>query len=226
MNGPADYDNAARVLSIWAELVCVPLKISSWSSEHPADYDLLFWDLDGKDTPPVQSTHNLILCSQMPQTAITSYTLHPIAFLRKPVRLDGLQSAMDRCTNLWWPFLERLEILSGHLHLHLPICGLVWIEGGSRGSLLHSSQESIFTRETLSSLEQRLPRTLFLRCQRSFLVNLFHVRSLDSGGVYMSDGTVIPFSRSGKRSIEEAYRCFCLWKNGGIPDSNGEVAMF
>ena len=78
------------------------------------------------------------------------------------------------------------------------------------GSLVHSTQGPIATRETLTALEERLPKELFLRCQRGFLANLRHVRRLDSGGLHMSDGAVVPLSRSSRGETAEAYRKFCL----------------
>ena len=78
----------------------------------------------------------------------------------------------------------------------------------------HAGSTPTSSRETLSTLEEHLPHRLFLRVQRSFLVNLFHVRSLDSEGVHMSDDAVIPLSRSSKRTFGETYRRFCRWKDG------------
>ena len=69
-----------------------------------------------------------------------------------------------------------------------------------------------------TALEGRLPRGLFLRCQRSFLVNLRHVRRLDSEGLCMSDGAVVPLSRSSRSEVAEAYRQFCLLWDGGKGD--------
>ncbi len=214
MSSPADDEAMARVLSIWSQLVCAAVEVSPWRPEHPAEYDILFWDLDGEAPPPTCPAHKLILCSSASQAAISSYALHPVAFLPKPVRLETLQAALGCCTNLWWSSLERLEVLSDRLRFSLPLCDLLWVEGAPRGCTLHSSQECIFARETLSALEQCLPQKLFIRCQRSFLVNLFHVRSLDSEGVHMSDDAVIPLSRSSKRTFGETYRRFCRWKDG------------
>ena len=119
-------------------------------------------------------------------------------------------AALHRCIKLWWDSLERLEITSDRCRVRLPLCDLVWAESTRRGSLVHSTQGPIATRETLTALEERLPKELFLRCQRGFLVNLRHVRRLDSGGLHMSDGAVVPLSRSSRGETAEAYRKFCL----------------
>lgn len=217
MNCGEDYSAMVQVLSTWAAFLCVHIEISPWPQELPAAPAILFWDLDsenGLQLPPIQPSHALFLCSSAPQAAISSYSLHPTSFLCKPVSLSALQRALDLCTDLWWGCLDRLEIPSGRHRISLPLCNLVWAEGARRGCIIHSSQECIPNRETLSMLEERLPQRLFLRPHRSFLVNLYHVRSLDGAGLHMSDGAVIPLGRSNRKAYTAAYHSFCRWRNG------------
>ena len=136
------------------------------------------------------------------------------AGLPPPGMVSSASTALRRCAKLWWDSLERLEILSDRLRVRLPLCDLIWAEGARRGCLVHSSQECIVNCETLSALEARLPSGLFFRCQRSFLVNLTHVRQLDSQGLLMSDGTLIPMNRGSRKPISEAYRQLRLRMEG------------
>lgn len=229
MDRPDSYAAMVQVLSIWTELTCAHIEISPWELEQPLEPSILFWDLDAQDgqllPPPIQGPHALFLCSSTPQAAISSYALHPTGFLHKPVKISALQEALGRCTDLWWGSLDRLEVLSDRLRFSLPLCNLVWAEGARRGCLLHSSQECIANRETLSTLEEHLPRRLFLRAQRSFLVNLYHVRSLDSDGLHMSDGAVIPLGRTSRKACLDIYYSFCRWRDGleTTLESEGQV---
>jgi DNA-binding LytR/AlgR family response regulator len=68
-------------------------------------------------------------------------------------------------------------------------------------------------RESLVSLEGRLPRGQFIRVHRSALVNLAQVRevraSAPSGGmVVLRDGTELPMSRRRREQVTEAIRVF------------------
>ena len=64
-------------------------------------------------------------------------------------------------------------------------------------------------REPLYRLEQRLPQRVFIRCQRSFLVNLLHVREIAGSSLYLNDGTEISLGRGNKADVTQAYRQFC-----------------
>lgn len=208
MSTSEEAGSLARMLRLWTWSTCADMETELWSpgASGPA---IVIWDLDAGLPPSgmVSSASTaLLVCSSRPQAAIDSYSLHPDGFLQKPVRQSALFTALRRCAKLWWDSLERLEILSDRLRVRLPLCDLIWAEGARRGCLVHSSQECIVNCETLSSLEARLPKGLFFRCQRSFLINLTHVRQLDSQGLLMSDGTLIPMNRGSRKPISDAYR--------------------
>ena len=225
MSTSEEAGSLARMLRLWTWSTCADMETELWSpgASGPA---IVIWDLDAGLPPSgmVSSASTaLLVCSSRPQAAIDSYSLHPDGFLQKPIQQKDLFAALRRCARLWWDSLERLEILSDRLRVRLPLCDLIWAEGARRGCLVHSSQECIADQETLSTLAQRLPSELFLRCQRSFLVNLTHVQSLDGQGLHMSDGTVIPLSRNIRGSASAAYQRLCrLMEDGpdGLSDSD------
>ena len=226
MTTSEEAGSLARMLRLWTWSTCADMETELWSpgASGPA---IVIWDLDAGLPPPgmVSSASTaLLVCSSRTQAAIDSYSLHPDGFLQKPVRQSALFTALRRCARLWWDSLERLEILSDRLRVRLPLCDLVWAEGARRGCLVHSSQECIVNCETLSALEARLPSGLFFRCQRSFLVNLTHVQKLDSQGLHMSDGAVVPLSRNSRAAAVQAYqRLRRLMEEGPAPEEEGDI---
>lgn len=200
-------------LRTWMELSCVSMEIIREKTEpFPAPPVIVFWDLDGSTPPPSAPWSlncGLFLCSQDPQRAIDSYSFHPTGFLTKPITMDKLWNAMLRCAPLWFPCMLRLEILSDRVKIGIPFQNLLWVEGTRRGCMLHTSHQSLASREPLYRLEQRLPQRVFIRCQRSFLVNLLHVREIAGSSLYLNDGTEISLGRGNKADVTQAYRQFC-----------------
>lgn len=219
MSDPEQHAALAQAISRWAAVNCILLDVSPWAPDAEEDAPaILFWDLDVGTLPPSRPTiRALFLCSSDPRAAISSYAIHPTGFFQTPIRTGDLYAALNSCRGLWWDQLERLEILCGRLRLRLPLCDLVWAEGARRGCLIHSTRECLPDREPLSALEQRLAPGLFLRCQRSFLVNLNHIRGLDSEGLLMSDGAQIPLSRANRKAAADAYQKFLQWRDGVSP---------
>ena len=214
---PAEREALLGMLHGWMELFCVSMEVDVWeASELPPAPSILFWDLDGPGTPPDRCGETdcaLFLCSRDPQRAIDSYSFHPDGFLTKPISMNHLWNAMLRCSSLWFSSLRRLEVLSDRVRIGIPFKNLLWIEGTRRGCLIHTSHHSISVREPLYRLEQRLP-SVFTRCQRSFVVNLSHVREVSGNSLFLGDGTEISLGRANKASVLEAYRHFCRLRYG------------
>ena len=209
---PAERAQLCAMLRTWRELSCVSLDIrAAQKSLVPREPAIVFWDLDGPEEPPAawQSLeYALFLCSGDPQRAIDSYLFHPTGFLLKPISMEQLWRAMLRCARLWFSSLTRLEVFSDRVRIGIPLKNLIWVEGARRGCLLHTSHQSIPVRDALYQLEQRLPHVIFTRCQRSFVVNLTHVREVAGTSLFLADGTEVSMGRGDKAAVLDAYRRF------------------
>lgn len=209
----AECEALCAKLKMWMELSCVSTElVCDRAADQLPPSSIVFWDLDASSPPPYLQTqeYTLFLCSCDPQRAIDSYTFHPTGFLTKPISMDKLWHVMLRCSSLWFPDLLRLEIVSERVRVGIPYQNLLWAEGTRRGCMLHTTHQSIPSREPLYRLEQRLPERIFIRCQRSFLVNLLHVHQLTGNYLYLSDGTQVSLGRGNKAEVRELYRQFCL----------------
>ena len=112
---------------------------------------------------------------------------------------------MDRCAESWWDSLERLDLTCDGAQQHIPLYDLLWAESDNRGYLIRTRQDVLHIRRPLQELEQVLPKHVFLRCQRSFIVNLCHIRGIDGDFLLMSDGSELPLGRSGRAAVTGAY---------------------
>jgi two-component system, LytTR family, response regulator len=87
--------------------------------------------------------------------------------------------------------IDRVEVEEDHLRIHLP-------------------GRTLLVRETLASLQERLPAGMFVRVHRSHLVNAARVRELRPwfGGDYvlvLADGTEITTGRTHRADVRRAF---------------------
>ncbi len=62
---------------------------------------------------------------------------------------------------------------------HISLDEIIWIEANSSYCDIHATEERKFTLSfPLARIEERLPKEQFIRIQRSYLVNINHVKSL------------------------------------------------
>ncbi len=227
MSSEAESAALCRALRLWAEMVCLRAEVLPWDpgqGELPGDLSALFWDMDGAPALPpgyprgADGQPLLFLCASDSRAAIESYALHPAGFFKKPVRMADLRQTLSRCIGAWWDDLERVEVLCGGLRRQIPLYDLLWVESSQHGSLLHTSWEQIQTREPLRDLEARLPEKSFLRCQRSFLVSLYHTRDISQTSIGLSNGDQVPVGRRARASVLEACRELQqLWGGALLP---------
>lgn len=208
----AFFAGFARALRFWSETVCItaePVRLDG-QENGSGPRDILFLDIDGLDGPldklDPPPAGALVLCSGDPGRSIACYALHPVDFLPKPVTPAALDRAMGRCIPLWQDRLRWLDASVGRAQV--PLCELAWVEASGHSTVLHCVHGVIKAGEALSKLEARLPPQLFLRCQRSFLVNLRHVRALENGCFVMAGGDQVPIGRGNREQAARAFAAF------------------
>lgn len=77
------------------------------------------------------------------------------------------------------PATERSHALVWHQneYEHIPLDEIMWIEANSSYCHIHATRNRKFTLSfPLARIEERLPKDQFIRIQRSYLVNIKHVK--------------------------------------------------
>jgi DNA-binding LytR/AlgR family response regulator len=79
------------------------------------------------------------------------------------------------------PSTEKQHVLIWHQneYEHLSLDAIMWIEANSSYCCIHATENRKFTMSyPLARIEERLPKSQFIRIQRSYLVNIEHVKKL------------------------------------------------
>lgn len=222
-------DRLERALRVWSETVCADVRLyvrPDWASffadGRASDCSVLFLDADGEELPPPDALkaamwHGaLLFCSSSPHAAIDSYAFHPAGFLSKPVSAADLERPLARCFPHWQRALRRMEVFSDRSRLHIPMSNLIWAEASGRSCILHVPQGTLPAGISLMGLTWLLPEESFLRCQKSFLVNLHRIQSTDGKFFQMSEGSPVPIGRDCRGAALSTYASFLkrwAWKD-------------
>ncbi|MGY8690408.1 MAG: LytR/AlgR family response regulator transcription factor, partial [Verrucomicrobiales bacterium] len=79
-------------------------------------------------------------------------------------------------------YLQRIEIKSQGQTDYVRVADIYWLEADGNYMDLHTIGKTHLARITMAELERQLDPNQFLRVSRSALVNLRHVRSIQSVG--------------------------------------------
>lgn len=175
--------------------------------------DLLFLDIQMPDMNGMELAHaidthrtRVIFTTAFKDYAFESYEVNALDFLLKPIRYVKFQAAIDKARKLFsaghatTPQQMSTEPLSpqeksvflkvdGELR-RIDLSKIVYVEG-MKDYLkfsIEGEKAPLVTHLTLSSAEEMLPSSQFMRINRSYIISLQHIRSIDRNDcVYIGD---------------------------------------
>lgn len=210
--------NCQHVVKVWSESLCMNTQVRLVKTEEEllTDEKMHMVFLDADTFPISESLQReaenladaLIVCTRNSQQAIQSYRMRPTAFLPKPFTAQMLMQITGRCIQLWQNMLQELTVTENRMPEKIPLCEIMWIEAMGHRSLIHGIRRELLVSESMNALLEALPPNLFVRCQRSYLVNLYHVQATDGNVLEMDDGKALPLSRSLRQAMLAAMEHF------------------
>lgn len=169
--------------------------------------DIEMPDIDGlraaRDIRAISPDIALVFLTSHTEFAMEGYEVSALRFLAKPVNEGKLYETLD--------LIDRL-VSSGRC--------LVIADGGSRvlvrqSDVMYIKAENVYLhivtanksylhRQKLGDIENEFDAGKFVRIHRSYIVGLAHVKSYDGKSVIMTNGDVLPLSRSCEKSFKDA----------------------
>lgn len=170
--------------------------------------DLVFLDvqmpeLDGFGVVSQLEPENMpvvVFVTANEEFARKAFDVQALDYLIKPCRRDRLKTALQRIrreirlkedrsesrvSDESKPVLksvvlpsERIAVKTSGRILLLRLADVAWIEAADNYIKFHAGEETHLLRDTMNSVESRLPAERFLRISRSAIVNVEHIREL------------------------------------------------
>lgn len=182
------------------------------------DIDLIFLDINMPEisglsfAKSINRDIKIIFTTAYREYAIDGFDLQAVDYLLKPISferllqsvkkfLDENQSVKSGTTNE-----ESLEksnhffVRSERKMIKISYEDILYIESISDYIKINLKSKSVITRETITNIEAKLPKSEFIRTHRSFLVAISAIESFTSEFIEISDHQ-IPISRSYKDDV-------------------------
>jgi two-component system LytT family response regulator len=196
--------------------------------------DLVFLDvqmpeLDGFEVlQNLSHQPNVVFVTAHDKFALKAFDVHAVDYLLKPFDKERFQTALKRVlekvrskaleaekisavlNEVKPPSkpVERLMVKTEGRVLLIKTEDLDWVEAADNYVNLHVGNEAHLMRETMSSLEGKLPPEKFMRISRSSIVNLERIKELQPmfHGEYvviLKNGTKLTLSRTYREKLDQ-----------------------
>ena len=111
---------------------------------------------------------------------------------------------------------SHLRIISKRVRLEIPISQIHFVEVFDWKCIVHCDAGVLHeTNVPLKDIQKRLPSRQFIRCNRSFLVNLDHVSAVEKDALITDDGAAVPISIRSRQEVRRICADY-LWQKSGL----------
>ncbi len=133
--------------------------------------------------------------------------VRPFAILQKPIKNDYLLKHISDIKALQDLKQQKLTIRINRSELSLAFDKIIYIESDKRKAHIHTKEDVFTVYEKLDDIQSRLSEE-FIRCQKSFIINLRHVSMLETNSFVMTDNKRISISPSKRADAKKKYMDF------------------
>lgn len=146
---------------------------------------------------------NIVFLTATPEFAIESYDVMASGYLLKPHSYQKLCSIMDRMISD--AEINVYTIKHRQSTIRIPISKITFIESSNSKCIIHSFNQTEYTvYKRLDDIEKELPQPMFLRCHRSYIVNMSYIAKADKY-FELTTGDIVLIRQKSLREIKQKF---------------------
>jgi two-component system, LytTR family, response regulator len=194
--------------------------IEAFSILNNQSIDLIFLDINMPEisglsfAKSINKNIKVIFTTAYREYAIDGFDLQAVDYLLKPISFDRFLQAVNKFigNNSFMEVKEETEInvdkndfifvRADRKMIKIDFDEILYIESLSDYIKIITPQKTVVTRETISSIEAKLPNNEFIRTHRSFIIAIAKIVSFTNEFIEIHKNA-IPISRSYKKGVLE-----------------------
>ncbi|MDR1664373.1 MAG: LytTR family DNA-binding domain-containing protein [Clostridiales bacterium] len=158
----------------------------------------------------------IVLCTASRDHFADGFVVDASHYLLKPVAYENFSEAMRRVLRVTGAAARAVSIQSGGNKLPVPVAGIQYAEVYNHETLLHLSGGTLAAGVSLSALEDMLGGDPFLRCYRSYIVNMDYVERIEGDAFVMKNGDRVLIARDGRKGVQSRYLAYVFSRMEGL----------
>ncbi|MDR1273888.1 MAG: LytTR family DNA-binding domain-containing protein [Odoribacteraceae bacterium] len=181
------------------------------------EIDLMFLDINMPYLSGLEFLESLdkapmtILTTAYSEYALEGYRLNVVDYLLKPISFQRFFQAAMKAREIFKSQVllkknkedastDDMYVRQGDSFKRIAWEDILYVEGMQNYLKLYFKDETLVIHQTMSSLEEILPKDAFFRIHRSFLVNISRIDTITGGRIFIH-GKELPVSRPKKEEL-------------------------
>lgn len=142
--------------------------------------------------------------------ALDAFRSKASAYLTKPfTREEALATLKDAVSAIELMRRDSLALTIQRKRVQVPLADIMYVESEGKYCHIHSAEGTFSALSTLDSIERELPSPRFLRCHKSYIVNLEYVSAIKTDFV-LKNGERVLVRRRFSRECADIYKRWLL----------------
>ena len=220
---PDDAKRIKYMLEWFLSENCLVAEISCFSSAEafldvfkPGMFQIAFMDiymkeggLTGMDAArkvaELDSELAIIFTTNCDEFAVPAFKV-AVYYIIKPLIKEEFDAAMLKCRLQIQKYAKTISVTSQRQNYDIRLRDIFYIESIQRSCVFNTKSGCVQCNIALEALESRLGGFPFIRCHRSFLVNMIYVFDYKDKEFILKNGSRIPISRSYQDNALKAFK--------------------
>ena len=179
-------------------------------------YDIIFLDIKLSKMSGVElsniireknKTMDIVFVTGFFKYALHGYRVGALQYLMKPIKDTDLYFCLNKALCRISDNNKRSIIIieTTKENIRLDYNEIYYCIAFSPYIDIHTNSKKITLRKKISEMGNDLPTKYFVRCHRSYIVNVKHIKSITKSKVLLSNGIKIPISRGKYKEVNDAF---------------------
>lgn len=157
----------------------------------------------------LQNPPLVILTTAYPQYALESYDLNVLDYLVKPISFPRFLKAVTKAKDIFQTKTEHSNIQKEDDHIFIKadnmlvkiaFKNILFVEALQNYVCIHTQDKKYISYLTFKSIEENLPKPLFFKVHKSYIVQLSRVEAIEGNELHIEQFKV-PVSRNNKEEV-------------------------
>ena len=187
-------------------------------AHEPGKYSLIFLDILMKGMTGIETARAIrragdetpvIFATSTEEYAVESYEVDALYYIIKPVTKEKLDKALNKCAKMLAESSRGIDITVNRETVRVLLRDISYAEVFGNKVLLHTPDGEMGVYMPLEKLMGMLDET-FLRCHKSYVVNMNHIARVSGKEFVMDTGVTVPIRSNGKSEVIDSYNRFFI----------------
>lgn len=220
-----EIEYLSELVRRWARERALDVELESYESaeqflfcaEEDYPVNILLLDIQMKEIDGIQLARKIRSINEAVQIVFITgfadymplgYEVSALHYLIKPVAWQKLAEVLDRAVKLLDRTEESILLETSDGLVRVLKSELMYIEAFAHNTVVHTRQRDYNSRSGISQLEKQLSEPMFIRCHRSYIVGLRHVKRITRTELVLDNERTVPLSRRLYNEVNQAFICY------------------